>query len=234
VSVARRHRGSRGRARAAVSPSRDNDASSFSPILIDFIARVPGAIGAVLVDRDGEAVDYAGRVDTYDLKLSGAHWQIVLRETRAVAMHFDLGATRVLAVRGERRSFIVHALPDDYALVLLLGKRAGFTARTRAFAVCERALAEEAGWSTATGSVGWFAAQVVEGRSGRPSRIGANGQEYAVEVVGRLTGLAASEDGWRVRHEQGGELTLIREPGGHWYADEHVDALVGKPRPTSE
>jgi predicted regulator of Ras-like GTPase activity (Roadblock/LC7/MglB family) len=229
VSVARRHRGSRGRARAAASPCRDNDASSFSPILLDFIARVPGAIGAVLVDRDGEAVDYAGRVDTYDLKLSGAHWQIVLRETRALAMHFDLGATQVLAVRGERRSFIVHALPDDYALVLLLGRRAGFTARRRAFAVCERALAHEAGWPVAAGPVGWFAAQVIEGRAGRPSRIRANGQEHAVEVVGRLTGLAATENGWRVRHDQGGELTLIREPGGHWYADEPVEALVGKP-----
>ena len=229
MSVGRR-RGSRTRAQAVASAGRENDASPFTPILFDFIARVPGAIGAVLVDRDGEAVNYAGRVDAYDVKLAGAHWQIVLQETGALSARRSLGVPRVLAVRGERRSFIAHALPDGYALVLLLGRRAGFTAAARAFAVCERALANEAGWGAPARSASWFAAQVVEGRTGRPTRILANSQEHAVEVVGRITGLASREAGWRVRLEQGAELTLIREPGGHWYADEQVAQLLTNPR----
>jgi predicted regulator of Ras-like GTPase activity (Roadblock/LC7/MglB family) len=229
----RRRRSSRARARATAPPARDNDASSFSPILQDFIGRVPGAIGAVLVDRDGEAVDYAGRVDTYDLKLSGAHWQIVLKETCALTDRSGLGVPRALAIRGERRSFIVHALPDDYALVLLLGRRAGFTAAARAFAVCERSLAVEAGWRILVRSPTWFAANVAEGRTGRPMRLREGGHELGVEVLGRLAGLAPRERGWRVRLEQGAELTLVREPGGHWYSDEPIGAFSAKPRGAS-
>jgi predicted regulator of Ras-like GTPase activity (Roadblock/LC7/MglB family) len=203
----------RGKTRLAAPSHRDSDASSFSPILLDFIARVPGAIGAVLVDRDGEAVDYAGRVDSYDLKLAGAHWQIILREMVTMISRFDLGAARALAVRGERRSFIAHALPDDYVLLLLLGKRAG---------------AQEAGWHASAASATWFVAQVLEGRAGRPARILANGQEHPLELLGRITGLGRSETGWRVRLEHGAELMLVREPGGLWYADEHIGDPLAK------
>jgi hypothetical protein len=223
-------RGKRGgRAQPAGSPPRDNEASSFAPILRDFISRVPGGVGAVLVDVDGEAVDYAGRVDTYDLKLAGAHWQIVLRELVDISGRFSLGMSRALAVRAERRSFLVHALPDGYALVLLLGRRAGFTAAARAFAVCERALATEAGWPIAGHSGRWFALHVIATRAGRPSRIREGTAEQRVEALGRLAGLAPREAGWRVRLEQGAELTLVREPGGHWYADEPVAPLFTPP-----
>jgi hypothetical protein len=192
--------------------------------LLDFVARVPGAVGAVLVDTDGEAVDYAGRRDPFDLKLAGAHWQIVLRELLSLPSLRPLGTPRAVAVRGERRSFIVHALPDGYALVLLLGRRAGFAAATRAFEVCERALALEAGWPL-MGRSSWFALQVVANRTGRPTRVQDGTAEHRVEIVGRVAGLARREEGWRVRLQQGPELTLVREPGGHWYADEPLAAL---------
>ena len=218
----------RSRSRTAPTHSRDNEASSFSPILMDFVARVPGAAGAVLVDVDGEAVDYAGRGNPFDLKLAGAHWQIVLREVLAVAELRGLGAPRALAVRGERRSFIIHALPDGYALVLLLSRRAGFAAATRAFEVCERALAIEAGWPI-LGRSTWFALQVVANRAGRPMRVRDGDAEHKVEIVGRLAGLGPREEGWRARLPQGAELTLVREPGGHWYADEPVGALFPPP-----
>jgi hypothetical protein len=214
----------RSRARAAPAHSRDNEASSFTPILFDFMARVPGAVGVVLVDIDGEAVDYAGRRDPFDLKLAGAHWQIVLRDLLALTALRQLGTPQALLVRGERRSFIVHALPDGYALVLLLGRRAGFTAATRAFEVCERALATEAGWPV-VGRSRWFALHVVANRSGRPTRVRDGEAEYKVEIVGRVAGLARREEGWRVRLQQGPELTLVREPGAHWYADEPLAAL---------
>jgi hypothetical protein len=207
------------------SSRRDTEASAFSPILLDFISRVPGALGAVLVDRDGEAVDYAGRGDPYDLKLSAAHWQIVLRELVALAALRDLGTARSLSFRGERRSTIAHVLPDGYVLVLLLGRRAGFTPSTRALAVCERALATEAGWPLLARSPTWFPANVLATRAGRPGRVRDAGRDHSLEVLGRVGALAPREAGWRVRLENGAELMLVREPGGHWYADEPIAAL---------
>jgi hypothetical protein len=115
--------------------------------------------------------------------------------------------------------------------VLVLSRRAGFTASTsRAFDVCDRALAREAGWRSLRAAP-WFPMDIAVGRSGRPVRVRTPEGDYALEVVGRLTGLAARERGWRVRLENGAELMLIREPGEHWYADVPLAALFPTERP---
>ena len=44
-------------------------------------------------------------------------------------------------------------------------------------------------------------------------------------MLGRLAPLGPRERGWRVRLENGAEVTLVREPGGHWYADEALESL---------
>jgi hypothetical protein len=216
-----------GRLRVRSSLLRENDESAFTRILLDYVARVPGAVGAALVDLDGEAVDYAGRISTFDLKLAGAHWQIVLREFAALCETRGLGEPGSLSVRGSARSFIAHVLPDRYSLVLVLGRRAGFTSGTRAFAVCARALAAEAGWTlpAAPRTATWFALEVLATRGGRPAQIHEESGDHRVEILGQIAGLGPREKGWRVRLSHGPELTLVREPGDHWYADEHLASL---------
>lgn len=217
-------------ARTKTPAARDTDASTFAAILTDLIARVPGALGAVLVDAEGEAVDYAGRLDAFDLKLAAAHWQIVLTDLRAKAAAHTSGSPRSLVVRGEKRSFIVHELPEGYTLVLVLSRRAGFTQATRAFAVCERALVAEAGWSLPRRIPAWFGLDVESTRAGRPARISYGARNQGIEVLGRVASRASGDVGWRVRLENGAEVTLIREPGQHWYAEEPPEKLF-PPRP---
>ena len=48
--------------------------SSFSRTLGDLVRRFPGCYGAVLVDMDGEAVDYAGREEPFELRMAAAHF----------------------------------------------------------------------------------------------------------------------------------------------------------------
>ena len=160
--------------RVAPPITRDTAPSTFAHILSDLIGRVPGALAAVLVDNDGEAMDYAGEVDPFALKLAGAHWQIVL----AQAVRFfrsepaaAFGRMRSLVIRGASRSFLVHALPDDYVLVVLLRRRT-FLSAERAYTVCERALSYEAGWRIrARGpATTWFAVDIVATRGGRPTK----------------------------------------------------------------
>ena len=231
------------------------DASCFASILAGVIARIPGAYAAVLVDREGETVDYTGDGNPYDLKLAAAHWQIVLRECAEFTAPARFGATRSIAVRGAARSFIIHSLPEGYALIVLLGRRAGFSPIHRAFSICERALADEARWDLPKPPpnalvTSWFPVDVLLGRTKRPVRVSPVTGPFApkiaeipanrastpapsipkptdssveVEVLGSMKGVGiARELGYRVRTPSGLEFTLVREPGGFWYADENV------------
>src|SRR5262249_20375219 len=56
---------------------RDMPESPFAAILSELVARIPGGKAAILVDHDGEAVDYFGDCDPYELKVAGAHWRVV-------------------------------------------------------------------------------------------------------------------------------------------------------------
>jgi hypothetical protein len=206
---------------------RDQEESAFSAILADLVKRVPGAFAAAMVDGDGECVDYAIApprprgpvIDPYDVKIAGAHWNIVLAE---IAQRPAITAPQTIVCRGEKRSFIIRRLPDDYSLVVLLGKRAGFLAVGRALDACERSLAHEAGWTLPKGRGIWIGVDVETDARARPTWLTMGALSCSVEVLGALTRLHKRERGFRVRLPSGGELNLVREVGDRWYADEKL------------
>lgn len=202
---------------------RDTESTAFTQILEQLIDRVAGAFAAALVDSQGETVDYAGRGDPFELRIAAAHMQIILRELGVV----KLGEPRWCVIRAGNRSFAASALPDGYVLVMVLRPRAAFTISTRALKCCTRALAEEAGWtlremqaSDGVKQRSWFFTKVETDRRGRPTHVGE--ARTSVEVLGAVMGLSVRERGFRVRTAEGSELTLVREPGQRWYADEPV------------
>ncbi len=202
--------------RSTIAP-RDMDKSPFSPILEDLVRRVGGSEAVALVDLGGETVDYAGSASPYDIKVAAAHWRIILAQLAEVPR---LGRPRVLLVRSSKKSVIVRALPDDYALVVLLVRRSGFMASGRALSHCEKALAREAGWALDPLETSWFAVSVECDARRRPTRIVYGGLEERVEVLGSLVGMSRRETGFRVRLASGPEITLIREAGSFWYVEE--------------
>jgi hypothetical protein len=204
--------------------ARDMDATAFARILHDLIARLPGAYACALVDLGGETVDYAGVVDPFDVKVAAAHMRIILND---LDEYGKIGKPRWVVLRGQRRSLVARQLPDGYALVVMLRRRAGFTASARAYAACERRLAAEAGWSPPSAGSSWFAVEVEVDPRGRPIRVdaGPTARAVKVEVFGSVMGLPAGERGFRARTATGGELTLVREAGNTWYADEDLEAL---------
>jgi hypothetical protein len=202
-------------------PARDMDASPFAIILADLVARVPGAYAAALVDREGETVDYTGHIDPFDVKIAAAELRIVLE---AIGANTKLGAPQWFVVRGTARTLVVHALPDGYAVTLLLKKRAGFTASRRAFAVAVEALAREAQWPRVQAT--WYPIEVRSER-GRPMRVTHKEAAHIVEVLGTVVGLGPREKGFRVRTESGNEITIVREAGDWWYADDPPEGRSG-------
>jgi|HubBroStandDraft_2_1064218.scaffolds.fasta_scaffold136792_2 hypothetical protein len=212
---------------ARPASTRDTDATAFTAILTDLITRIPGAHSAALVDSTGEAVDYTGGSLPFDVKLAGAHFRVVLDEMRAFAPFRDV---RTIVVRGSVKSFVVRALPDDFAIVVLLGRRAGFSPM-RALDACERALVAEAG--LAERPVGaWVCVAVECDAKRRPTRVipleGEGGT--GVEVLGSMKGLPNGDRAYRVRLDTGAEVLLVRERGGIWYAEEAID-FARRPSP---
>jgi len=199
-----------------VPPPRDMDVTPFAAILADLLDRIPGGYAAALVDRDGETVDYAGLANPFDVKIAAAHFRILLHSLESYGA---LGRPRWVTVRGAKKSVVTRQLPDGYALVLLLRRRAGFASSERAFATCARELAQEAGWPVEPGP-SWYPLRVDVDRRGRPRRVGEGA--VPVEVLGAIMGLPPRETGFRVRTARGGELTLVREARNCWYADERL------------
>jgi hypothetical protein len=220
------------RARKSVAhPSRDQVESEFTAILGSLVARVAGAYAAILVDSEGETVDYAGQAVPFELRIAAAYWRLILREAHTQSM---LRTSHWLVLRAERRSYVVHTLPEGYALVIVLAQAAGLMGWRRAVGICIRALSEEAGWSgVAVEEPTWFPIEVESDERGRPRCVRIAGRAQRVDVLGTLGSGGSGEVhrehgwGWRVRFDSGVEATVVREASGAWYADEPLSRAGG-------
>lgn len=200
---------------------RDQAPSSFAPTL-GRLCSSAGVVGAALVDSDGEAVDYAGRVAPYDIRVAAAEWRIIL--TRLGRSRFaPWRGTRMIMVRGVNKSFGAVLLPEGYALVVQLLPRC-FRVSPRAISEAVREICENAGLGRPEpGSAQWMRVQVNESSppQRRPRSVWVNRKWLPVEVLGRWVSdeLLPNEIGYRVRLLDGAEVTLVREPLAQWFAD---------------
>ncbi|HYE75156.1 MAG TPA: hypothetical protein VEF04_17575 [Blastocatellia bacterium] len=97
--------------------------------LADVVNRVPGAVGAILVDNDGEAVVlYAasnqvhtnGYTPEERIKLIAAYHTISLRDASQFSKQFGFGQINHLVHRYEAGTVVTKPLDDGYALLLVL------------------------------------------------------------------------------------------------------------------
>lgn len=202
----------------------------FTRILEQLVNACPGALGAAFVDAEGETVDYAGVIDSFTIKVAAAHLRILLHEIAGLPA---LGGTtaRDLMLRGHRRTFFIRAVSEGYAVVLLLC-RGACSVSERALQVAERRLTMEASLpprKARRDQTVWYPADVEtsarDRRRPQAVRLGTS-WETLDTVLGAVAGLPRREVGYRVRLRSGAELTLIREPGAHWYTDEPAAELL--------
>ena len=210
--------------KARSSELRDQAPSGFNSAL-ERLCESTCALSAALVDSIGETVDYAGTVAPYETRVAAAEWALILKSIRSISSFTWKSATE-LSFRGKRRTFVVVALGQGYALVLELRARR-LSASARALSEAVRSISDEAGlelpatWSTPEKV--WMRVEVEADRGlRRPLAIMRGGRWCGVEVLGRLARnqLLPSESGYRVRTNDGAELTLIREPLNTWYTDD--------------
>jgi hypothetical protein len=202
--------------------ARAEDETPFTVILRRHVDATPGALGAALVDSEGEAVDYAGdTIDPFDLKIAAAHWRIVLSDIERGKLAEQGGATTSLVVLTERRGFVLTALPDGYALLSILKANAALGHADRSVDMTLRALYREASWNAPPDAFRWHAIDVEIDPRARPFRIRIRHQWTLVTPIGRvIAGLQPGEVGWRVDVPAAEcETTLVLGRDDRWYAD---------------
>jgi len=203
---------------------RDQSDSPFSAILARLCAS-SGALGAALVDAEGETVDYGGVLAPYEVKVAAAEWRLVLTVVRESGV-FGFRHVNGIVVRGQRRSFSIEGLPDGYAIALCL-PRHSFVVSPRALSQAVREISLEAGlpFREARGQVSWARVEVRASAEvrlpGRPDAIWLRGHWSPIIILGRYqpTDLARSELGYLARLASGAEVLLVREPLGVWFID---------------
>lgn len=97
---------------------------SFQKPLTELIESVPGALGAIIADWEGEAVDQVARMDDYELKVIGAHKGVILHQLRRVAGRLGGGGLEEIVFTTERAQTLVLPVTEEYFLVLTLNRGA--------------------------------------------------------------------------------------------------------------
>lgn len=204
--------------------ARDQSDSPFSAILAR-LCDDSGAVAAALVDGEGETVDYAGALSPYEVKVAAAEWRIVLevvRSSRVPGFH-NVGS---VTVRGARRSFLIEALPDGYAIALCLPRHC-FNVSRRALAQAVRELGQEAGLALPEkrSQASWARVRVRTPEGARlrrrPDAIWLDESWSPITILGRYQArdLSHSELGFLARLASGAEVFLVREALGVWFVD---------------
>ncbi len=107
---------------------------AFKRPLKELVDNVPGAMGAILADWEGEAVDQVARMDDYQLKVIGAHKGVILNNLREVLSRLEGDEIREIVVTAEKAQTLILPVTHEYFLVLTLERndalgRALFEAR---------------------------------------------------------------------------------------------------------
>lgn len=201
---------------------REEHETGFTPILVRHVEQTVGAIGAAIVDGEGEAVDYAGdTIDPFELKVAAAHWRIVLADIDAGRLAERGGETQRMFVLTEKRGFLLETLQEGYALLSILRADAAFGHADRSLDHTLRAIYREAGWPAPPGAFRWHPIDVEIDPRARPYRIRVRHQWTEVMPIGRvIAGLQPGEVGWRVDVPAAEcETTLVLARDDRWYSD---------------
>lgn len=86
------------------------------------VESVPGALGAILIDWEGEAVDHAACMDAYDLKVLGAYKGAILINLRDAIARFGGDTLEELVIGTEETQTIVRPVTSEYFLVFIFRK----------------------------------------------------------------------------------------------------------------
>lgn len=174
---------------------RDRPTSPFGQVLARFIAAHPACLAAVLVDAEGECVDYATVLPVFDALVTGAQLAALSTGVAASLAAQGAGALVMWAIEAAQRAFVVRRVADDLSVVFAVASEGLGAHLLRAAAPLAEALRREAGVDTPAWEP-WGEALRVTLRS-------ADGWEYAPATLATASGAAQAVEVLGRWHERG-------------------------------
>ena len=104
---------------------------AFHYILGNLLANNDRAVGALFLDPNGEAVDFACSTFTpYQMRVMGAYLGIYLRQLQRFLSGNDMGTPRLVHIEKKAAHIYAIPLPDGYCLALVQNQ-GGLVCRAR-------------------------------------------------------------------------------------------------------
>ncbi len=94
----------------------------FQSILKELVDSTPQAVGAILVDWEGEAVQEYCHCDPYEIRFVAAHQGIILSRLKELHSMGQGGEVEEVVVTATDGHLIVGCVDQDYSLVLRIGR----------------------------------------------------------------------------------------------------------------
>lgn len=90
----------------------------FQAILKNLVDSVPYAVGAIVVDWEGEAVQEYCHCEPYDIRFAAAHAGIALSRLRESHSNSLGGAIEEVVISSERHHMLIGVVDTDYSVLL--------------------------------------------------------------------------------------------------------------------
>ena len=90
----------------------------FTNLLMQLVSSVEGATGALIIESDGEAVQWYSRTDGERLRLRSAYLASVLKCCQAAMESMNLGGLGHVVLNYDGASLVIQELSPGYYLVL--------------------------------------------------------------------------------------------------------------------
>lgn len=88
-------------------------------ILKELVRRTPRAVGAILIDWEGEAVQEYCHCSPYDMRFTAAHQAIILDRLRNLPGSGEsTGRIRDFTMTSDRVHLIIGCIDDEYSLMM--------------------------------------------------------------------------------------------------------------------
>jgi predicted regulator of Ras-like GTPase activity (Roadblock/LC7/MglB family) len=198
---------------------RDLLETAFTPILRRVWSALPSVLAAVFVDVEGECIDYVSSLDPFEAKVSAAHAQVLVDSLRASRKKLGLDQPVALTVSGAARELWARRVTEECLLVVVVLPGVDAPQIQSVLARASREFREELGmpspaWEQAADvlevlvrpAVGWAYAPAAYSDQGV--------RVFVSDVLGRWTEADGGDEivCFRVRTEEGQELTLVHDP----------------------